>query len=90
MDKTNPLSTFLFAHPSFFEGLGRVVDFGGFLNEYNYSPSPEQADQFAMWADWTAVGNELRGATLDELLQMKQELRKMRNVEKFEEATPSS
>ena len=30
-------SSFLFAEPSFLEGMARVVDFGGTLNEYNRS-----------------------------------------------------
>lgn len=55
-------STFLFAQPSFLEGMGRVLDFGGTLNEYNRARTPEEADAIAAWADWSAVGADLLGA----------------------------
>jgi len=61
------LSSFLFARPSFLEGVGRLVDFGGFLNEYNYSPNGNEADNLALWADWTAIGNDMRVAWLEDL-----------------------
>ena len=56
-------STFLFADPSFMEGVARLVDFGGTLQQYNVSRSPEEADALAMYADWSAVGHEIRHAT---------------------------
>lgn len=49
----------LFAEPSLLEGLGRAVDFGGFLNEYNSSPSGEMADFLALRGDWLTVGDDL-------------------------------
>lgn len=52
-------STFLFAEPSFTEGIARVVDLGGALNVYNSSASPEEADWLAIFADWRAVGEDL-------------------------------
>lgn len=55
-------STFLFSSPSFYEGIARLVDFGGMLNSYNFSPTPEQADAVAMASDWQAVGTDIEAA----------------------------
>lgn len=33
------MSDFLFARPSFWEGLGRLIDFGGTLTEFNSAAS---------------------------------------------------
>jgi hypothetical protein len=63
------LSTFLFARPSFWEGAGRLFDFGGFLSEYNYSRDGQQADSLASWADWTVAGNDIRFAWGEHLLE---------------------
>ena len=49
----------LYARPSFFEGLARLLDVGGTLNEYNTSKSPEEADYRAIFADWQAVGLDI-------------------------------
>ena len=57
--KTSSYTDFLFARPSFLEGLARVVDFFGVLQEYNTSSTPESADLRAMRADWEAVGADL-------------------------------
>lgn len=56
------LSPVLFSNPSFFEGLGRVFDFYGSLNNNTYSPlaSPEENDALAILSDWIAVGNDIR------------------------------
>src|SRR5262249_12299375 len=62
----NRFSTFLFAEPSFLEGMSRVLDMGGTLNSYNTSELARQADIFAMSADWHAVGQDLREAILAE------------------------
>ncbi len=52
----------LYARPSFFEGVARIVDLGGTLNEYNRSPTSEQADCDALEADWSAIGQDLEQA----------------------------
>jgi len=57
-------STFLFANPSFVEGVARIVDFGNALNQYNACLTPEQADFFAILADWKAVGQDLNNAAI--------------------------
>lgn len=50
---------FLYADPSFTEGMARILDFGDTLTEYNRSLSPEQADAIAVTADWNAVIDDL-------------------------------
>ncbi len=62
----NPYFGFLFARPSFVEGVARALDLCGTLQEYNSSPSPEQADALALGADWRVVGADLLRA-MDEL-----------------------
>lgn len=56
------LSSFLFARPSFMEGLARILDMGNTLQEYNHSATPKEADFRAMLADWTAVGDDIQTA----------------------------
>lgn len=53
---------FLFASPSFAEGWGRAVDFGGTLTEYNSALTPRQADFLALYSDWLMVGRDIRRA----------------------------
>lgn len=55
-------SDFLFAKPSFLDGAARIFDLGSTLNEYNGSPSAEQADDAALRGDWEVVGSDLRWA----------------------------
>lgn len=59
---TSKKSMLLFARPSFLEGLARVLDIGGTLQEYNRSPTPVDADDRAIRSDVAAVGNDLRSA----------------------------
>ncbi len=59
------LTSFLYAKPSVIEGLARVLDASGTLNEYNQSSTPEQADRRALRADWKAVGEDLRRAIME-------------------------
>lgn len=58
----NVRSTFLFALPSWQEGVGRLVDFGDTLTEYNRTATAEAADARATAQDWLAVGDYLRRA----------------------------
>ena len=67
---TATLSTFLFARPSFVEGIARVLDMGDTLTEFNQSLHGSQADRIALASDWMAVGCDIRdaiGLTLDDL-----------------------
>jgi hypothetical protein len=56
------LTTYLYATPSFLEGVARLFDFTGSLNAYNCSDSPNQADFKAISSDWMVVGGDLRKA----------------------------
>jgi hypothetical protein len=49
----------LFARPSFLEGIARVLDIGGTLQEYNRSLTSEQADAVALGADVAAIGQDM-------------------------------
>jgi hypothetical protein len=53
-------STFLFALPTWEEGVGRLVDFANALTEYNSTTPPANPDARATAQDWTAVGEQLR------------------------------
>ncbi|MCY3919876.1 MAG: hypothetical protein OXG38_08745 [Chloroflexi bacterium] len=53
---------FLYARPSFLEGCARVFDFANSLSVYNTSIDPEASDKRALWADWHAIGDDLRAA----------------------------
>lgn len=55
-------SNYLFAEPSFLEGVARVFDPAGVLNTYNRMPSAQEADLAALRADWTAVGAQIAEA----------------------------
>lgn len=56
---TKIVSLFLVARPSFFEGLARVLDLGGTLNEYNTSINAEQADELALAVDIEALRQDV-------------------------------
>lgn len=53
-------SNFLFAQPTWQEGVGRLVDFADKLTQYNRTNAPEDPDVRATAQDWLAVGDELR------------------------------
>ena len=53
---------FLMAEPSFWYGPARILDLFGRLDQFNISPTPQEADARAIAADWVAVGDELWAA----------------------------
>ena len=55
-------SDYLFARPSFVEGIGRMVDVSNSLNTYNYSRNGAEADARAIYQDWKALGHDVRVA----------------------------
>ena len=55
-------TAYLFARPSFIEGMARLFDFAGALNQYNTSPTPKQADALALACDWKQVGADMQHA----------------------------
>ena len=67
----NPYTSFLFARPSFVEGVARSLDLGGTLQEYNGSFSPQQADATALLLDWRAIKADLLAA-MNEVSEVEQ------------------
>ena len=55
-------SSFLFARPSLIEGIARIMDMRGTLNEYNASDTGAVADAIAIWMDWRMIGQDIHGA----------------------------
>ena len=64
------MTDYLYAHPSFLEGVARIMDFGGTLTAFNKSRTPSEADARATFEDWRAVGNDLRVAVEREKLSL--------------------
>ena len=63
MARTMGTSTFyLFAVPNFLSGAASIFDPADALSTYNESPSGEDADAIAAFADWRAVGLDLEQA----------------------------
>lgn len=56
------LSFVLFARPSFVEGMGRAIDFGGTLQTYNDSETTDEADHRALSSDWRMIGRDIKAA----------------------------
>jgi hypothetical protein len=56
------MTDFLFAMPSFVSGMGRAIDLGNTMTQYNTSETPEEADAKALCNDWLVVGEEIRKA----------------------------
>lgn len=52
----------LYARPSFVEGIGRLWDWAGSYNMYNFAPDEVTADRWALGSDWRQVGQDLRAA----------------------------
>ena len=52
-------TSFLFANPSFIEGIARIIDLGSTLSEYNSVMTPEQADFIAIRNDWEIIGEDI-------------------------------
>ena len=59
-NKNNIASDFLVARPSALSGIARFFDFAGAFDAYNGSPTPEEADVNAIYADWSVVGDSIR------------------------------
>ena len=60
-------STFLFPEPSPIYGFARLLDIGAGLDAYNVSANEAIADTIAMYCDWSAVGEAMKYAILQEL-----------------------
>lgn len=64
-------SDYLYARPSFAEGMARIMDFGNALGVYNASGAPGDSnasapesdpDAAALRADWAVIGEDFRHA----------------------------
>ncbi len=53
---------FLFARPRVWYGASRLLDLAALLDTYNISPTPEIADELALYCDWYMVGEDFRSA----------------------------
>jgi len=62
MGKYTEDTGFLFANPSFFQGVASVMDMGGTLVEYNTSRTPQEADARAIASDWAITGKDITAA----------------------------
>lgn len=60
MSKNNPI--FSFKRPSFFKGMGSVLNISGNYYKINYSDSALIADAKAIKSDWIVVGQDIRNA----------------------------
>lgn len=59
MGEVSVETSYLYANPSFFGGMAKILDMGGTLMIYNESRTPVEADMKAISNDWKAVGNDL-------------------------------
>lgn len=55
-------TTILFARPSFWEGMARVLDLGNTLNVYNESSTEWEADAKALASDWNVIAQDYRNS----------------------------
>ena len=53
-------TNYLFAKPSFLEGVARTLDIGGTFDFYNESPNGRIADTRAIMNDWKMVGLDIQ------------------------------
>ena len=53
---------FLFASPSWLQGVASAMDLGGTLLEYNVSKTPQEADIRAIASDWAITGKDIQKA----------------------------
>ena len=58
----NYMTDFLFAMPSFIDGMASVLDMGANRVEYNESSTGKTADAIAIYNDWKRVGKDLISA----------------------------
>ena len=59
MSDYSPETSFLFAVPSFWQGVASAIDMGGTLLEYNGSETPVEADARGIASDWAITGQDI-------------------------------
>ena len=55
---------FMYAQPSLFSGVARLIDLYGTFDVYNMARTPREADAIAIYSDWRMIGEDLAGAML--------------------------
>lgn len=58
----SPETSYLYATPTFLQGMAMTLDMSGSLTQYNENATPEEADAKAVKSDWYATGNDMRAA----------------------------
>ena len=53
---------FLFAQPSLWVGIGRLIDICGLMDDYNRSHTEEEADARGLYSDWRITGEDISRA----------------------------
>ena len=51
---------FLFSMPSFFKGMGSVLNIGGSYSDFNLPANPQKVDAKAIKSDWDIIGQDFR------------------------------
>jgi hypothetical protein len=59
------LSGLLYANSSFIEGMGRTLDIGATMDDYNYAPTGPLADLIALASDWHVISSGLHSSLLE-------------------------
>lgn len=62
MNKKNMYQTDFLTANSFVIGMGSVFNLAGNYFEYNYSHTPEEADEIAIASDWQIIGEDIKQA----------------------------
>jgi hypothetical protein len=60
--KSNNVTDFLFATPSFLTGAGTVMNLAGSSYQFNVSSTSDEADCLAIKNDFYIIGNDLKKA----------------------------
>lgn len=62
MNRKNMYQTDFLTANSFVIGMGSVFNLAGNYFDFNYSSSPEEADEIAIASDWHIVGEDIKQA----------------------------
>lgn len=53
-------SSSLFVYPSVLKGMSRIMDMFGYLDQYNYKETEQEADLNALKRDWSIIGLDIK------------------------------
>ena len=71
---------YLFVNPSFLSGIARTLDLGGHYDAYNFSPTPEGADEKEILDDWHRVYTQLLSSWRGIIRENPEFIRELRTV----------